>query len=155
MKLIDATFPLLVMVSGDKADDAEIRAMDEQFRKLYARGERYVLLTVPPRNAGAMAAKERKMIADWASQPHVHEGTKRCCVGSGVVVTSAMGRGALTAILWVWKPPVHLEIVSDVKSGIDYCVSVAKKSGLNLPYPDATLHKTLARLLDEADALSA
>ncbi len=155
MKLIDATFPLLVMVSGDKADDAEIRAMDEQFRKLYARGERYVLITVPPKNAGAMAAKERKMIADWASQPHVHEGTKRCCAGSAVVVTSAMGRGALTAILWVWRPPVHLEIVSDVKTGIDYCVNVAQKAGLRLPYPAEQIHSTLTRLLDEADALSA
>lgn len=129
--------------------------MDEQFRKLYARGERYVLLTVPNKNASAMAAKERKMIADWASQPHVHEGTKRCCAGSAVVVPSAMGRGALTAILWVWKPPVHLEIAHDVKGGIDYCVGVAKQSGLTLPYPPEMIHKTLTRLLDEADAISA
>ena len=101
------------------------------------------------------AAKERKMITDWANQPHVQEGVTRCCVGSAIVVTSAMARGALTAILWVWRPPVHLEVVPDVLSGIRYLSDTARQASLILPATPEQLYRNLQPELEHAGALSA
>lgn len=153
MKLIDSMFPFLVMVSGERADEAEIRSMDEHFRRLFAKNERYVLLNVPPTNQSA-GAKERKLIADWANQPHIDEGIRRCCAASAIVMTSAVGRGALTAILWVWRPPVHLEIVSDVRSGVGYCAREAARAGLKLPGDPDQILASLRPLLTSAGALT-
>jgi len=155
VKLVESTFPFLVMVMGERADEAEIRSMDATFRELFAQGQRYVLLNVPPKNQTAVAAKERKMITDWANQPHVQEGVTRCCVGSAIMVTSAVARGALTAILWVWRPPVHLEIVPDVLSGIRYLSDAARQANLILPASPEQLYRTLQPELDHAGALSA
>jgi hypothetical protein len=155
VKLLDSMFPFLVMVMGERADEAEIRSMDTTFRGLFARGQRYVLLNVPPKSQTSVAAKERKMITDWANQPHIQEGITRCCAGSAVVMHSAVMRGALTAILWVWRPPVHLEIVSDVPSGIRYLADAARQANLPLPGAADELYRTLRPELEGAGALSA
>ena len=63
--------------------------------------------------------------------------------------------GALTAILWVWRPPVHLEIVADVPSGIRYLVDAARKADLPLPGTAEDLYRTLRPELEGAGALSA
>jgi hypothetical protein len=155
VKLLDSMFPFLVLVMGERADEAEVRSMDAAFRSLFARGQRYVLLNVPSKNQTSVAAKERKMITDWANQPHVQEGVSRCCAASSIVMTSAVARGALTAILWVWRPPVHLEIVADVPSGIGYLVDAARKADLPLPGTAEDLYRTLRPELEGAGALSA
>jgi hypothetical protein len=59
-------------------------------------------------------------------------------------------RGALTAILWFWKPPFPLEVVKTPEQGIDYCIAQLSKRGIALPTSPLGLGAHAVRLLASA-----
>ena len=65
-------------------------------------------------------ARARKRIADWADAPRVRELSKKLCVASATVVAGPISRGALTAIMWLWKPASPHKAVANPSEAIDY-----------------------------------
>jgi hypothetical protein len=108
--LIEELAPLIISVGPVRSyDDAAIAAMNELYEKLWAKGERYALINLSPSAAENPTARSRKLIVDWASRPRVKKMAAELCVAAATIVPNPFFRGALTAILWLWTPPMpHL-----------------------------------------------
>ncbi len=131
MRFIDSTFPLIIAVSSPIQDEASVRLMIAGCERYFARGERYALLTCSPPGGQTPDAKVRKMITDWANEPRTRAASARCCVGSATVVEEALHRGALTALLWLWKPAAPHKAVASREEGLDWCLE--KLASANIP----------------------
>jgi hypothetical protein len=150
MRLLAGCFPLLIGIAPERYDAAAVQGMHDAFEPYYRRGQRYALLSIQPRGSVAPGAKERKMLMDWVGSPRVLEYASRLCVGAAAVVDGAMMRGALTAVLWVWKPPFPLHAAATVSEGIDHCVQRLVAAGVPLPAHAPELQIRAARTLEAA-----
>ena len=147
VQFIDDYFPLVVCVSPTRYDDVELRRLFDGYRRYFERGERYALITHPPKNAEAASARARKVIVDWANSPDVRRQSGALCVGSATLVPNALARGAMTAMLWLWKPasPHHLAATTD--ECVDWALQKLVDAGIALPQPRERLREAvLSRL---------
>lgn len=133
MRFIESTYPVIILLGDRPVDELEIRTMDGHFRRYFDAGKRYAILTATPPNTNYLDAKGRKLIADWANQPHVREHSKKLCVGTATVITSALARGVYTALMWIWTPNTPVKPVSSVTEGIDYCFERLRAEKIALP----------------------
>ena len=90
------------------------------------------------------------MLMDWVGSPRVLEHASRLCVGAAAVVDGALMRGALTAVLWVWKPPFPLHAAATVPEGIDHCLRRLAGAGVPLPVDSIELQARAERALEAA-----
>ena len=147
MHVLGDTFPLLLQVGPHRYDAAEVASMAEQFEPYFQRGLRYASLYVQPPDAVNPGAHERKLITEWSDSPRVREFTRTLCVGTAVVLPNPIFRGALTAMMWLWKPVVHIEAVESVSEGIDYCLKCLEKADIPLPRAAGALRLEATELL--------
>jgi hypothetical protein len=131
--------PLVVLVTPAHLTEASVKAMNDEFVRFYAQNERYALITVPTPGAPTPNAQERKLVGEWASSETIQTNSGRLCVASGVVFTSTLARGALTAILWLWRPAFPIEFFGSVEPALDFCIKGGLKAGLPLPKDAAKL----------------
>lgn len=148
MELIADLKPLLLFLSPPSFDGKVIGEMDATFRRLWALGEKYAMVSLPNPSGSSVSASERKLIGEWASQKHVQDASKRLCVGSAVVSPSTLERGAMTAILWLWRPPFPLAYFPEREIAIDAALEHLAKARLPLPMPVAELRKKALEILD-------
>lgn len=146
VRFVEDCFPLLLCIGPRHFDDAAMAEMAAGYERYFVRGERYSLISCSPRDS-VTGARERKLISDWASTPRVREKSRELCVGSATVVRNPLARGALTAILWVWKPSSPHEAVSTPEEGIDYCLGRIQNAGLSLPRSAANVRRDLLRMI--------
>lgn len=146
VRFVDEFFPLLVCIGPLEFDEAAMAEVAAAYERYFVRGERYSVITISPRDA-VLGARDRKMISDWASTARVREKSRELCVGSATVVRSALARGALTAIMWVWKPSSPHEAVSSAEEAIDYCLARIQEAGLTMPRSPATVRRELLRVM--------
>jgi len=124
--------------------------MAEGFERYFARGDRYAVLAVTPRNAPAPGPRERRLIAEWADHPRVRDFSKRLCVGSASVVTNPLARAALSVIMGIWKPPAPFEIAPTPAKGLDWCLERIQAERLVLSKPVDLVRYEMRKLLDDA-----
>lgn len=122
MKFVLDVFPLVVSVGARTQTEAEFDEMVAGFDRLFERGDRYALINHTPDGAEVPNARARKRIADWADSPRVRSFSKKLCVGSATIVQSQLARGALTAIMWLWKPVAPHKIVTNPVDAVDWCL---------------------------------
>ena len=134
MRFVLDMFPLVVTVGASKQTDGELDEMVAGYDQLFERGERYALITYSPEGAEMPSARARKRIADWAESPSVRAFSKKLCVGSATVVQSQLARGALTAIMWLWKPVAPHKIVATPLDAIDFCLERIAVSDVPMPF---------------------
>lgn len=149
MELITDLKPLLFFVAPTHFDATIINEMDRLFRRLWATGERYGVVTVPNPAGYSISPRERKLVGEWASQKYVQETSKRVCVGSAVVSASMFERGALTAILWLWRPPYPLGYYADRESAIESVLGHLTSAGVSLPGSLPEFKAAALELLDK------
>lgn len=148
--LIGDYFPLLIHVQPAELTESAVRDMAASFDTYFARGERYAVLTLSPKDAVRPGAKERKRVADWVNSPRVKECTKRLCVGSATVTTGgALERGMLTALLWLWRPPFPLQAFGEVPAALDYALARLEESAVPLPRPKSEIRRQVLERLRE------
>jgi hypothetical protein len=133
MRFLESAWPLLVTVGPMKTTDAELEEMFAGYERYFARGERYALMSVMPRGAEGPGARERKKLAEWAGSPHVYACSKKFCVGSATLVTNPIMQGALTAILWLWKPAAPHLAVRTVRDGVSFCLERLTAERIAMP----------------------
>ena len=150
MRFIDDWFPVLIAVSAPQFDDAELRSMTEGFERYFVRGEKYALLSVPPKNAKMPGPTERQRIASWANHPRVLEVIKRLGVGTAVVVPNPVLRAGLAVFTAVFNPALRIEPVASADKGIDYCVAQLQKHGVRLSKPGDLIRFEAVRAIDTA-----
>ncbi len=149
MRFIDDLFPMLVVLHDSLFDDREMHDMVAGYERYFQRQERYAVLIASPGDSVQIDARGRKLIGDWVNEPRVRELSGRLCVGSAVVVPSAVSRGALTASLWFWTPPTPLRATATIETGIDYCLGRLALTNVPVPRSPKTIRDDLiGRLKD-------
>ncbi|WP_053237436.1 hypothetical protein [Sandaracinus amylolyticus] len=144
-RLLEDAFPIIVSVAPMRYDDRTVDRMAELFEQHFQRGKRYAIISVTPAEAEAPDARQRKRIADWASSPRVRDMSRKLCVGSATLVKDALARGALTAILWVWKPANPHHVTTSVDDALDWCLAKLAEEKLAMPLgPDGTRSRALS-----------
>lgn len=146
-RFLDDTFPLVVVVTPMRYDERSVEQMAAGYERYFARGDRYAIVNVTPRDADPIGARERKAVTDWASSARVRQKSGELCVGSSTVVKDAIARGALTAMLWLWKPASPHHVTTSVEDAVDWTISKLEQAGVPMPLGPA---KTRARALAAA-----
>ncbi len=129
----------------DGFDEESIREMDAEYERLWARREKYAVISHSPKNAQATGARGRKLIADWANRPRVRDMSKAYCIGSATTVENTIARGALTAVLWLWTPAAPHQVASTPEEAVDWCIAQLGKTGVPIPEAKETFR---AKVLD-------
>ncbi len=124
-------FPLVIVTSPEKVDDAEVRRMFARFDELYRAGKRYAVTMDTTATREMPTAKQRKLLADL-SRASADE-SRRWCVGVAMVVTSAVLRGVMTAVQWAAPAPTAMIHVPTLKEGVDWCCTRLTEEGLEIP----------------------
>lgn len=143
MRFVLDALPLVVTVGATTYADTEFDEMCAGFDALFARGERYALITYTPDGGEMPSARARKRIADWADSPRIRSQSKKLCVASATVVQSALARGALTAIMWVWKPAAPHRAVAHAAEGIDWCLERLAAESIPMPLTREAVYQKL------------
>jgi hypothetical protein len=149
MQFIDEGFPLIRTIAPRVWQDTTIDEMAAGYERYFARAERYTLLSASPRGS-VFGAKHRKQVADWSNSPRVRQKSGELCIGSATLARDALSRGALTAVLWLFKPASPHEVVATPEEGVDWCIAKLQAAGMALPRSAAGLRSAalahLARL---------
>lgn len=138
LRFIDDGFPLILSIGPRVWQDSTIDEMAAGYERYFARGERYALISASPRGS-VFGAKHRKQVADWSNSPRVRQKSAELCVGSATLVHDALSRGALTAVLWLFKPAAPHEVVATPQEGVDWCIAKLQAAGIALPRSAAGL----------------
>jgi hypothetical protein len=133
VEFFEGAWPLLVQVSPSVYDRATIEQMQNSFERYFRRGEKYAVITVSPKGSHPPGAQERKAIAEWANSPRIRDYSKALCVASASVMESALMRGALTAMLWIWTPPSPHKAVSTLDEALNFTLDNLAQSAVPLP----------------------
>jgi hypothetical protein len=133
VEFYEGAWPLLVHVSPKSYDRASLDLMQTSFERYFERGQKYALITCSPRGSHPPGAQERKAIAEWANSPRIREYSRLFCVGSASVVDSALMRGALTAMMWIWTPASPHKAVATLDEAFDYTLEKLENGAVPLP----------------------
>jgi len=147
MHVLGEAFPVLLGVGPPHWDATAVARMAEQFEPYFAQGQRYTFLYVQPHEAANPGAHERKLLIDWADSPRVREFSRKLSVGTALVLPNALLRGALTAMMWLWKPVSPIDPVDSVEAGLDQCLARLAAAGVPLPRSASALRLEALELL--------
>lgn len=152
VRFVEDLFPLLISVGPTDGFDAhQVELMAAYYTRLFKRGKRYSVLSCSPKDGLPTNARGRKLIVDWAQSKEVRENSAKLCVGSATVVSNALSRGALTAILWVWSPAAPHLPCATVEEGLDWCLQRLRASHVAMPEePDEMRRRALELLREHA-----
>lgn len=145
----DSLWPLLITIGPDVWTERSVTEMAEGFERYFGRGERYALITASPRDA-VMAAKERKLVTDWTNTARVRDRSRELCVGSATITHSALARGALTAMMWIWKPAAPHLAVADTDEAMDYALAQLAAAGIALELSPNVMRREAKKFIDAA-----
>jgi hypothetical protein len=143
MHLVSETFPLLVLVLPQRFDAEAVQRMAELYEPYFARSERYAVVSLQPPGSEAPGPAERKLITEWVDSPRVRRLTEQLCVASATVVSNPIARGALTAMLWVWKPATPVQPVSNLDEGVNHCLNKLRLAEVPIPLAEPRLRMTI------------
>lgn len=147
--LVQDYFPILLSVSPRRYSDNTVRQMAEAFEAHFARGERYVVISVTQNRALPPDAKQRKLVTDWINSPRVLRLSRRLCLGAANIVPNSIMRGLHTALLWAWNPPFPIKPVSSAGSALEYALDRLKLASIPLPNEEAMLRVQVERQLQD------
>ena len=138
LRFIDDGFPLVLSIAPRVWQDSTIEEMAAGYERYFTRGERYALISASP-TGSVFGAKHRKQVADWSNSPRVRQKSAELCIGSATLARDALSRGALTAVLWLFKPASPHEVVATPEEGVDWCIAKLQAAGIALPRSAAGL----------------
>jgi hypothetical protein len=144
---LDEYFPLIVGISGKRIDADEMRQLSEGYERYFARGERYTVLNVTPRDFEMPDYAGRTMVAEWVHHPRIRDFTKRLCIGAVSVQRSMLYRVAFNVVMALDRPATEMKCVATLEEGLDYCFGRLKTEKLALPQPFDLIRHQLVALL--------
>jgi len=124
-------WPMIHLEVGAGFDRAELRALLARFDAVHERDEPFVILIDLSNLKVNPGASMRRCAVDWMRE-HKAQG-ERLNRGTAIVFESVVIRQALTAIFWVWKPPVPLGTFRDGAAARAFLTKKAAEAGITLP----------------------
>lgn len=126
----ESAWPVVQITFTDVDSEEHFAWVLAQFERLFARRARYVFLLDTTQATKIPSASARRMIGQWQND-HRND-SKMWCAGGAILVSSAVVRGALTAMSWVHEPPVHQHFPPTRKEGVEWCIKTAEEAGLTV-----------------------
>ncbi len=119
---IDTSRPSLVVIRFDGVVDDE--AFDRYLKDIHEIGQRrgradFYALIIDGRGGGRPTPAQRHRQTEFIKLHH--EVLTARCVGAAFVITSAVARGVLTALLWVQPLPYEHVVVGSVDDAENWC----------------------------------
>jgi len=130
--VVTASWPVLVLVCPPKFEAAWVDEVSRSFEHVFARKEPFALITDSSAVASIPSARERKLLADWASRPDQLRLQKEYNVGSSTIVKNAVMRGTLQALYWLWTPASPQHASKDLDEAWDWCIAMLEKRNVSL-----------------------
>jgi len=124
-------WPLVVLVAERSLERESLHDHEREVNALYAKKERFATLVETSAVSTMPDAATRKRLADW--QNETRNEIARYNVVTATVVSSAVVRGAMTAMNWIFRPPNRQLAVATFDEGLDACVVALRAEGLALP----------------------
>lgn len=143
--VITSTWPIVIIVGPSRWEPGWVEDLDRQLSALFARHERFAIVTDTRPITSVPGAAERKPLTEWLRRPDHLLKQARWNVGSATVMTSALVRGALQAIYWVWTPPSPQLAAKDFDEGWHWCVELLQKEQIAFPMPPSELRQLALR----------
>ena len=143
--VIDATWPIVVLVLPSRIDQSFVHLLDTSFARVFARKQRFALITDTRPVIDLPKAKERKLLTDWASRPDQLLNQKTWNAGSSTIVQNAIFRAVLQGLYWVWTPTSPQHAARDEDEAFVWCVQLLAKEGIPLPITENAMREILRR----------
>lgn len=113
-------FPVVTYVAPPEATDEIMFECMHEMDELRQNAKPFALV-LDLSTTKNMSAKHRKMLTDNMAK---HEAEmKQLCRGTGMVFTSAVLRGVLTAIFWVKKPAYPTQVFATREAAFEWCAA--------------------------------
>lgn len=127
----DTHFPLVEVSIRDGHRDQDFAWLMRRFERLFAQQLRYSLLIDASTLTQSLSPTGRKIVTDW-QLANLH-GTARWNVGTSVVISSGLVRGALTAMNWFVQQPVPMHYPATISAAVDWCVERLEAESIAIP----------------------
>lgn len=130
IEIDDARWPLLVVRFTGTSTDAEFDGYLARLGSFVARRQDFALILDASR-AGATPPLHRKKQAEFMAREEVR--LRKHSAGTAFVITSALVRGALTAIFWLQPMPSEHTIASTYEEAEQWAVQQLRRRGVEVP----------------------
>jgi hypothetical protein len=145
--LVTTGWPVVVLVCPPRFDAAWVAELDAKFAPVFAKKERFALVTDSSPVVALPSAVERKQLTAWTSRPDQIALQKRFNVGSSTIVKNAVMRGTLQALYWFWTPGSPQHASRDFDDAWSWCGDQVVNAKVPLPAPILELkRRVLAEL---------
>jgi hypothetical protein len=129
----DALFPVIYLQVRDNASVDELRAMFDVLRAAGKRGTRHVTMTDSSTVKAMPDATIRRYVAE--QQAEVEGLYGHLVIGSAVVVSAGIVRGALTAINWIKPTKVPQVFTTTRVDAVVQCIRWLEGERIAIPSP--------------------
>jgi hypothetical protein len=126
---VDTTEWPVVRARMGGASDEELDVYFAETRRYLLRGERFVSITWI--DGFKNTAEQRRRVADFIKETEPL--SKKLCVASANIASSAGFRFALSALLLLRPLPMPYKVCETLDEALDFLRPLAKKNGLVLP----------------------
>lgn len=121
------TWPIMVMCAYDELTTGDVEAMKRGFARAFERGGPFVTWMDGREVNKVPTPATRRAIAEWMrsieSQMREHN------VGSCNLVGSPILRGVVTAIFWIYTPPVPQGVPNSIDEAKRWCAARLREAG--------------------------
>jgi len=128
--LDDKSWPICTMVFQGKPTDENFDSYLEEFgRHLGRPGKRVYLMDLS--RASATSSKQRRKQAQFFKDYETLLGDR--CLGNAIVTDSAIIRGIITAVNWIYPPPHPHKICKTHEEGLGICFEWLRANNITPP----------------------
>ncbi len=132
IQLDTSRWPLVTTTLSGVVSDADLEDYCARFEaEVLGRRTKFVSLVDTLQMSAAPTARQRRSLADW--QGRTEEAGKRYNLGIGMVIGSALIRGAFTALNWLSPPAVKTEVFPTTRQASAFLLETLSAQGLAPP----------------------
>ncbi len=128
----DFSFPFVqVTLAAGETTLADIEYLFRRYDAVFARKERHVLIVDSTRLTVIPSAQVRQRIKEFEDRTRQLAALKNH--GSAIVMSSAIVRGAMTALRWISPAPAPNAYFATVSEAAAWCVRILHKADVAVP----------------------
>ncbi len=143
--LIDATWPVVVLVCPKRFDEGFVKTLNEDFDRIFARRQRFALITDTRAIIELPKPLERKLLAEWANRPDQLANTKTWNAGSATILQNAIMRTVMQGLYWIWTPASPQFAAKDDADSLTWCLELLAKEGIKPSMSEAAMREIIRR----------
>jgi len=123
----DRFWPIMVLEVHDALTMEDLAALDGVYAAAFARSERFVAWSDLRGLKEVPGPLERRRTAEWLRQ--IEPQMRESCLGSCNLVSSPIIRGVMTALYWIFTPPVPQAFPAREAEALAWCQERLRGAG--------------------------